>query len=374
MYLYLLTLTFAQAVAFLGWTSLFNNFAVERAGFSGADIGIVNAVREVPGLLSIAVILLLRFLREVTLTSLSILLLGIGVILAGFFPSLSGQLACTLLLSTGFHFFEATNQSLTLQYFNIREAPIIIGRLRSAMAAGNFFSIGLIFVLATHLDFRFLFALTGAVAVAAGIWALGQRPDMAEMPRQRRGMVLKARYRLFYVLTGLAGARRQIFTVFALFLLVQHFHFSLRDMALLLLFNNLVNWLLNPYIGRIINAWGERRILAVKYICIIMICISYAFFQNSAVIVCLYVADQFVFNFAVSIRTFFQKIALPEDISPSMAVGVTINHIAAVFIPLAGGALWMYDYRLTFLLGAVLAFLSLLAVARMPGTRPEAGL
>jgi hypothetical protein len=371
MYLYLLALTFAQAVAFLGWTSLFTNFAVEKAGFTGADIGIINSVREIPGLLSVGVLLLLYCMREVTLTSVSIILLGLGVILAGFFPSLSGQLACTLLLSTGFHFFEATNQSLTLQYFRPVEAPIIIGRLRAATAAGNFFIISFIFFLATAFDYRVLFAIAGSVAVAAGGWALVQRPELTGLPRQRKGMVFKVRYRLFYFLTGLAGARRQIFTVFSLFLLVEHFHFTLKEIALLLLFNNLINWLLNSHIGRIINTHGERKILTVKYLCLIAICILYMFCQKSWQAVILYVADQFVFNFSVTIRTFFQKIADAEDIAPSMAMGVTINHIGAIVVPLVGGSLWMYDYRLTFLLGAVLALLSLFTTLWMPETGPR---
>ncbi len=366
MYVYLMLLTFAQATAFLGWNILYTNFAVEAAGLTGEQNGIVHSVREVPGLLSVGVILLLLIMREVTLTSLAILACGIGVIASGFFPDFTGLLCWTFILSLGFHYFEATNQSLTLQYFSITEAPIIIGRLRAVTAAGSFFMGCLILLLSGMLDYRWLFGIAGSAAVLIGMWALFQHPEKEGLPTQRKGMVLRARYWLFYLLTGLSGARRQIVTVFSAFLLVQMFSFSITDMSLLFLGSYLINWMVNPYIGKAINRFGERFLLFSKYLCVIAICIGYAFCSESWFAALLFIADQILFCFTISIRTFFQKIADKEDIAPSMAVGVTMNHIAAVMVPVVGGMLWMLDYRIPFFMGAGFGVLSLLAVSRIP--------
>lgn len=366
MYLYLMALTFAQAAALLGWNALYTNFAVEMAGLTGEQNGIVHSVREVPGLISVGVIVLLLFMREVTLTSLAVLLCGLGVIATGFFPDFTGILFCTFFLSLGFHYFEATNQSLTLQYFSISEAPIIIGRLRAATAAGSFLMGGVILLLAGRLPYEILFIVAGTGAVVTGLWALFQRPEMRGLPKQRRGMVLKSKYWLFYLLTCLSGARRQIVSVFSAFLLVQHFEFSLRDMSLLLLASHLINWALNPYIGKIINEVGERRLLIGKYLCVAAICLAYVFCRQAWLAAFLFIFDQILFCFTVSIRTFFQKIADAEDIAPSMAVGVTVNHIAAVAVPVVGGMLWMVDYRIPFCMGVAFALLSLMFVPRIP--------
>ena len=361
MYRYLTVLTFAQAASFLGWHSVYTNFAVEVAGLNGQQNGIVQSVREVPGLLSVGVVFLLFYLKEITLTSLTIIVCGVGVILSGFFPSFNGLIICTLLLSFGFHYFEATNQSLTLQYFSTLEAPLIIGRLRAMTALGSFIMGGLILLMAwLSVDYIVMFSVAGSVALAAGVWSFFQKPEMKGLPVQRRGMVIKSKYWLFYVLTALSGARRQIFSVFAIFFLVNKFDFTVLDVSLLFLLNNLINWFLNPYIGHIINRFGERKLLTGKYIWVTLICLAYVFCQNAAFAAILYVLDQISFCFTISLRTFFQKIGEKEDIAPTMAVGVTFNHVAAVAVPFIGGLLWMIDYRITFLMGVLFSLTSLI--------------
>ena len=372
-YGYLMVLTFAQAASFLGWNALYTNFAVEAAGLSGLENGLVQSIRELPGLLSVIVIWLLALMRETTLTSVSILICGLGVMLTGWFPTVPGLMFWTFVLSCGFHWFEATNQSLTLQFFSVAEAPLAISRLRSVTAAGSFFMGLVILLLAGRLDYRWLFGLAGAVAVGLALWSFSRRPSTLGLPEQRRNLVLKSRYGLFYVLTLLSGARRQIVSVFAIFLLVERFRFSLFDMSLILLLNNLINWFLNPYIGLAINRVGERPLLTAKYLAVALICLAYMWCASPILAAGLYMADQTLFCFTVSIRTYFQKIAEPADIAPSMAVGVTFNHVAAVVVPLAGGWLWMIDYRLPFALGAGFAVLSLVtarfirAASRGPG-------
>ncbi|MDR0548250.1 MAG: MFS transporter [Deltaproteobacteria bacterium] len=358
-YKYLKYLTLGQAAAFQGYNALYVNFAVEVARLNGQENGIVQSFKEAPGLLSIGVVFLLFFLRETTLTSLAILICGVGVAVMGWFPSFYGIIILTLVMSFGFHYFESVNQSLTLQYFKLIEAPLIISRLRAFTALGSL-SMGLMILILAGLDFRILFGLAGSLAIMAAIWSFFNRPTPANLPPQKRGLVFRKRYWLFYVLTGLSGARRQIFSVFAIFLLVEHFKFSLTQISLLFLFNNLINWFLNPYIGLAINKVGEKNLLLCKYTGVLCICVSYIFCNNAILAAILYILDQLSFCFTVSIRTFFQKIAAPEDIAPSMAMGGTFNHIVAVIVPFLGGTLWLYDRRLPFAMGVLFALGSLI--------------
>lgn len=359
-YTYLMILTFAQAATFLGWNAIYTNFAVEIAKFDGFQNGIVQSMRELPGLLSVLVIALLLLVREVILTSTAILIFGLGVIFTGWFPTLEGQIIWTFILSCGFHWFETTSQSLTLQFFSIIEAPLAISRLRAITALGNLFMSLMVILLAEQLNFQGLFFLVGSVAVVAAVWSFFNQPLFTEQPIQRRGVILRKRYQLFYILTCLSGGRRQIFNVFAVFLLVNNFHFTLIDMSLLLLANNFINWVLNPYIGLAINTVGEQQLLTAKYIVVILVYLAYTQCSSTVLAVALYTIDQLLFCFTVSIRTYFQKIADPADIAPSMAMGVTINHIAAVAVPFVGGTLWMINYRIPFIMGCGFAILSLI--------------
>jgi predicted MFS family arabinose efflux permease len=251
-------------------------------------------------------------------------------------------------MSFGFHFFETTNQSLTLQYFNKNESPWVFGRLRSISAATNV-TVGLaILILNDYFSYKGLFSILGILVFLSGIWALFQNPTKSDAVVQKSKLVFKWKYWLFYTLRFLAGARRQIFVAFADFLLVKKFGFSVAEITTLFITNNTINYFLSPTIGRMILKYGERFVLSLEYLSVIIIFVGYAFVDNIWVLAGLYIVDQIFLNFAIAINTYFQKVADPEDIAPGMAVSFTINHIAAVIIPVTGGILWMIDYRIPF--------------------------
>jgi predicted MFS family arabinose efflux permease len=163
----------------------------------------------------------------------------------------------------------------------------------------------------------------------------------------------------------MAGARRQIFIVFSVLLMVQKFGYSVQEVTLLFVINNSINYFLSPLIGRGIIRYGERKVLSLEYLSLVFIFLAYAYTDSKLIVAGLYILDHIFFNFAIAIRTFFQKIGDPQDIAPTMAVGFTINHIAAVFLPALGGLLWMVDYRIPFIGGAVMAFISLMATQKI---------
>ncbi len=362
MYIYLMILTICSTMGLHAWRTLFDNFAVNIIHLDGHHIGIIQSVREIPGFLALLVVYFLLIIKEHKLSALSVLILGIGVAVTGFLPTFLGLMLTTLIMSFGFHYFETTNQSLTLQYFSTTEAPLVFGRLRSLASASNIVAGAAIFILAPYLSYKQLYLLFGTIIVCASIWALQQNPTKKDLVPQQKRMVFKKRYWLFYNLTFMAGARRQIFIAFAVFLLVKKFNFSVQEIAALFFLNNVINYFLSPYIGKAINAFGERKVLSLEYFSLIIIFISYAVVDSKFIVALLYIADHIFFNFAIAIRTFFQKIAHPEDISPSMAVGFTINHIAAVFLPAIGGLLWLIDHRIVFFCGAIFSFVSLILV------------
>ncbi len=364
----LLLMASAVPLSFAAWQALLNNFAVERAAFTGAEMGILQSLREVPGFLAFAVVFLLLILREQVLAYLALLLLGLGTAVTGYFPSVVGLYATTVIMSLGYHYYETVQISLSLQWIDKARAPETLGRI---IAAGSFASIvtfGLIWLAfdLAGLDFHWVYLLGGGLTMAIAVFAWIAFPRFEEKVRQHRHMVLRPRYWLYYLLTFMSGARRQIFIVFAGFLMVEKFGFSVGEITLLFLVNAVINVVMAPRIGRLIGRWGERRSLIFEYVGLILVFSAYAFVENAALAAGLYVVDHLFFALAIAIKTYFQKIADPADIAATAGVSFTINHIAAVVIPAAFGFLWLVSPAAVFLSGAAMAAVSLLLSFLVP--------
>jgi hypothetical protein len=366
--LLLLLMAGAVPLSFAAWQALLNNFAIERAAFTGAEIGILQSLREVPGFLAFAVVFLLFLVREQRLAYLSLLLLGLGTAVTGYFPSVLGLYVTTVVMSLGYHYYETLQISLSLQWIDKKKAPETLGRI---IAIGSFTSIltfGLIWLAfdLAGLDFRWVYLLGGGLTVALAAFAWLAFPQFPEKVRQHRHMVLRRRYWLYYLLTFMSGARRQIFIVFAGFLMVEKFGYSVGQITLLFLINAVLNVVFAPRIGRLIGRWGERRALVFEYLGLIGVFTAYAFVENANVAAGLYVVDHLFFALAIAIKTYFQKIADPRDIAATAGVGFTINHIAAVLLPAAFGFLWLISPAAVFLAGSAMAAVSLLLSLNVP--------
>jgi len=370
MYLYLMALTICSTMGLQAWRTLFNNFAVELAGLNGQQVGMIQSVREVPGLLALLAVWVIMLIEEHRLSALSILLLGFGIAITGLLPSYPGLLLTTLVMSFGFHYYETTNMSLTLQYFDEKTSPWVFGKQRSYAAATNI-AVGILIYFATFwLEFAEMYLLVGGLIILAGSWGLTRDPSDTALVPQRKKMIVRRRYGLFYFLTFMAGARRQIFMAFSVLLMVEKFNYTVQEITILFAVNNAINYYLSPIIGKSIIRFGERKVLSVEYLSLIFVFLAYAATGSKLIVAVLYILDHIFFNFNMAIRTYFQKVSDPRDIAPSMAVGFTINHIAAVFLPALGGLLWMIDYRIPFISGAMMALVSLIAV-QMIQTRDE---
>ncbi len=357
-YPFLLLLALVSVAGLQAWRTLFNNFAVDEVLLDGLDVGAIQAVRELPGFLTFLVVYVLLLFREHRLAAFSVILMGVGISITGFFPSFSGLLITTFIFSLGFHYFEAVNQSLTLQHFSTDESPFMLARVKSYSGIVNIIVGLLIFFLASWMSLKSMYLSVGIIIAALACYALFMKKDLPARVIQRKRITIKSKYWLYYVLSFLSGARRQVFVVFAVFMLVKKYEFSVQQVTILFVLNNVLTIFVYPLIARGIRRFGERKMLSLEYASLFIVFLGYAVFDSPIVATILYVLDHMFYGFAMGINTYFQKIAKPEDIAPTISTAYAINHISAIVIPVIGGALWLLNWRIPFIAGAVLAVVS----------------
>ncbi|MBA4352640.1 MAG: MFS transporter [Rhodobacter sp.] len=374
----LFLMAFAMPIAFATWSALLNNFVIEAAQFSGVEIGWLHTVREIPGLLAIGVIFLILLMREQVLGVVSLGLLGVATAVTAWFPSFGGMLLVTLLSSIGFHYYETVNQSLQLQWIDKKRAPQVLGWLVGIGSGASLLAYGAIVLLWDRLNLSYdtVYLVSGGITAAIAVFCYFAYPQFEGPHVQHKHMVLRKRYWLFYALQFMAGARRQIFVVFAGFMMVERFGMKVSEMTMLLLLNYVLQMVAAPVMGRALGKFGERNVMAFEYVGLTLVFLAYGglywFGWGLVIAGALYILDQMFFALSFALKTYFQKIADPQDIAPSAAVAFTINHIAAVFLPAALGYMWTKSPDYVFVLGAGMALVALGLVLLIP-RHPEPG-
>ena len=368
----------AMPVSFAIWAALLNNFVVQVSNFSGVEIGWLQTIREIPGFLAVGVILLLIWIREQSLAILSLIALGLATALTGFFPSFIGLLLTTLLGSFGFHYFETVNQSLQLQWIPKKNAPWIIGLLIGAGSGASLVAYSVVVFGWERFNFSFnlVYVCAGSTTIFIALICYFLFPIYDNTVKQKLALQVKKKYWLYYLLQFFAGARRQIFVVFASFMMVEKFGLEVHELTALFLVNFLLNIIFAPIMGKVVQFFGERISLCIEYIGLTFVFLAYAgiYYWDWGVEVAIYlfILDHLFFALSIAMKTYFQKIADPSDIAPQAAVAFTINHIAAVFLPAVLGYLWIIHPSSVFQVAAALAVLSLLASILVP-RKPQQG-
>lgn len=379
------------------WQSLFNNFAVETLSIQAGQIGWIQAIREIPGLLGFLVGILALFLAEMRIAGVSVILMGAGIYLTASSQDITTLILTTLVMSVGFHFFYSSNSSAVLLTVGPKEAPKMLGRLNSLGSLAAVLSSVLVFATLETWGFATLYRVTGAVVVLAGLALLPFGRQPVRVQRTQRRVPLRREYGLYYVLQFLMGSRRHIFTTFATFLLVQTYGVTAQIITMLFLINNLIGTYLHQAFGKIVARFGEKRVLTFNFCLLILIFLGYAFIPvlgalqtphwqipalsigewvlvpaflaTPALLFLLgfFIVDHVLFGFSIAIECYFQKIALgPEDITANVTVGQAINHIAAVIVPVAGGVIWAaLGSSYTFLAGVAIAVVTLVLAQQM---------
>lgn len=364
----LLTMAFIMPLIFSVWMVLLNNFVVEKAAFTGVEIGILQSLREIPGFLAFTVIYVLLFIKEQRLAILSLGITAVGVAVTGFFPQVMGLYLTTMLMSIGFHYFETVNQSLTLQWINKAETPHFLGRILSVKAIASLLAYASVWIMMDqfNVSYEITYLIFGGLGLILTIILAAAFKQFPPLTEQNKKFILRKRYWLYYALTFFSGARRQIFVVFAGFLMVEKFNYSVAEISALFLINYIFNWLFAAKIGKLIAHFGERSVLVFEYLGLIILFICYGLVENSTIAASLYVIDHLFFALAIAIKTYFQKIADPKDIAATAGISFSINHIAAVVIPVLLGLVWVVNPSWVFYCGAGFALCSLILSFLIP--------
>lgn len=372
--IYVLISNFMLFFGFQVWQTLFNNYAVEELGIGPTSVGLVQAVREIPGLLGFLLAFLVLKIPEVRIMALCITVLGVGIILTGGAMALPMLLVATLIMSFGFHFFSASSSSVVLMAVKQHDAPGVLGTLGSIGSMAAVAGTAVVFFLAAPLGYRTLWIAVGIVCVIGGLalWPFAPKGDGLPIDRRIR---MRKRYWLYYTLSFLMGCRRHIFSTFAIYLLVREYGIPVQTTAILFFANSIINVVTLRWTGKLVGYLGERVALSISFGVLIFVFLGYAFIPILPALYVLFIMDNILFGFNLALTTYFQKIAVTrEEITSNVSVEQAVNHIAAVFIPIVGGVAWAkYGPQATFLVGVLIVLVSLI-LAQFIRTTPSSAM
>ncbi len=342
-----------------------DNFVVQELGVSGLQKGILEAVRESCGVVALGLLALLAGFAEPFVGAAMLALFGVGLASYYFVPTFGWLLAISLVWSQGLHVWMPLPSSMTLSLAEPGRVGLRIGQIQAAGSAG--FGAGLLVALALTLHgvaIRPLFIVSGAVGLLAAAACFGI-PRGLKTPGPR--LVFRRRYALYYTLCFLDGWRRQIFLCFAAFLLVRVYETRLETILLLNAVVQVFGYFGSPWVGRLIDRVGERRVLVAYFACVSVVFLGYALVRQRGVLYGLFVADSAFSILAAAITTYVHRIAPPGEHTATLGMGVAMNHVAAVAMPLLGGLLWQrLGYQWVFAAGIVAALASTLVALRVP--------
>jgi predicted MFS family arabinose efflux permease len=364
--------TFALYFGFTIWRVIFNNFAKEVLDITPAQIGIIQSVREIPGLLGFTVGALAMYLAEVKIATLSIVLAGAGLILVGYSDSVFMLGAGTLVMSVGFHSFLSSNDALLLHLVKTKESGKVQGKIKSTESLAGVVATLCVLVTTFFFGYRETLTVFGALVILVGFYFTFVLKSNRGKEEERK-VSLKKKYTLYYLLSFLRGCRRHIFTTFAIFLLVANHRISISTAAVLFFVSNVITIYTNSLTGVLVEKWGERTVLAASSFLLIFIFSGYAFIPWLPLLAVLYVIDNMLFGSSIALHSYVRKISDRSDLTSCISFSVTVNHISAVILPILGGIIWeVLGFKATFLFGAAIVFLDMLFSLRVK-TEKEIG-
>ena len=376
-----ITLAVASFFLYFGfnvWRAIFNNFAVEEIGVTATQIGLIQSLRELPGLLGFTLGFLVLWLSEMRVLGLSVLLMGVGMAMTGWANGLGLLILGTMVMSFGFHYFYPSNSSVVLMGVGKEDTPKMLGLLRSVSSAAAVAGTAVVAIFVIGLDigpisipawgYRTTLWVTGGVVMVGSLLVLRNGFVAGKgVQREKRKVVFRREYWLYYSLTFLMGIRRHIFTTFAIFMLVSVYEIPVSWTATLLLVNNLISTFSSAGLGYLVARFGERKVLTVNFLGLIGVFLGYGYTSFLPLLFFLFILDHVFFGFNLAIESYFQKIALsPEEITSNLGMAQTINHVSALVVPVLGGILWeQVSPSAPFLLGVLVAAASLILVQFM---------
>lgn len=372
--LLLITLTTATVgFAMAAQQTVVANYFADVLGLSGPQFGYITAIREIPGFLLIFLTALFYRLTLPQLTAGALLLLAVGYGLFGWFSTFWSVAPWVIISSVGYHTWLQTQYALGMSITSEKQAGSILGHISAVNYGGSLAA--MIVVLAAFqfnwLDYRSTFVLCGALALvgaAAIIFFPLLRDGQIDTVRMvRTPIVFRREYRFYYLLSLLDGGRQQIFFSFGLWVLVNRYGFTVQLISIMLIAVSLLNAMLGRPIGRMFDRLGEKPMLAAVNVGYVVALGGYALVDNIYVAVACYVIYSVIFPISgIGAATYLRKVAVADEIAPSLAMGLTLQHAAAVVVPLVTGyVLNFIGYQLPFLVAAGFACLTFVATQRL---------
>ncbi|MEI6808110.1 MAG: MFS transporter [bacterium] len=335
-------------------------------GIDGFQKGVLESVREICGITALLIFAVLAGMVERTIAFIAIAVFAIGLGSYFWVYQYFWVVVLSMIWSQGLHVWMPLPSSMMLSLAEPGRTGYRLGQLQSVGSIASGIALAVCWVTCVaHVPIRPIYILAGFVGLAGACACLAIPRDL-KTPGPR--IVFRRKYSLYYLLCFLEGSRKQIFLAFAGFLLVKKYNTALRDMILLMVVVQIINWLTSPAIGRIIDRIGERSVLMFYSGCMVIFFIGYAFIPNRSALWALFVLDSVLFSLGMALTTYVRKIAPPSEHTQTLSMGIAMNHVAAVIVPLAGAFLWKYaGFQSAFLVGSAIAVAGVLAASRLPG-------
>ena len=348
----------AQGIFFGVLMSLFYNFVVERLGIEPHELGGLEALREVPGFLNVLFLAaMIRFAPPIV-GAVSMGIMGLGIMAYAAADSVVWLAIYSLVASIGFHCWIPLEQAMALAFSPEGNKGRWLGQLRSVNSFAWLATIGICNLVFTHLGYEGLFVMSGVATILGGIAVFFADK---KKPEAQKGFVLRRRYKLYYMLNFLQGLRKQVFITFAIYALVKVHGMPIGTTLKLVFVNQLLITVTATWMGKLVDHYGERIMLSLSYAGLAIVFFGYATIHHRPTLYVLYCIDNLIFFGGIALTTYLHKIAPEEDLKPTLSMGVTMNHMAAVAAPLVGGFAWrLFGYEVIFLAGSALAVLSLI--------------
>jgi MFS family permease len=359
--------------------STLTNYLKEHFGMLIIQRSALEFPRELPGLLVVLIIGGLSFLGgDVRISALANALAAVGMFALGIIPPQFAMVVFVIFIySMGQHIFMPLSGNISMSFAKRHEMGKILGRLSSVNNIAVVFSSIALWVLFRFLHISYFTSFTiGAVALLAAAILISLIKPTQTVKVEKR-YIYRKEYRLYYWLSMLYGARKQIFITFGPWVLVDVFRQPVTTMTILFLIVAVIGIFVKPWVGHLIDRVGERFVLSSEAFIFFFTCLLYAFaedlFSYPVAIACIYVCyvtDFTIDSVSMARITYMKKIALkPEDVSPSLSLGISLDHIVTVFLPIIGGLAWYKGghggYKYVFLGGAVVALLNFISSRRI---------
>jgi len=367
-------LTFLFGFGFQLYGGVFQNFLRDVLHADEVNLGTLESMREIPGLCAALMAGTLVAFAESRIAAIGLVVAGFGIAISGRMQTFGSLIAMTVFWSVGFHLWSTVQSAIILALAKGKEGGRHLGRMSGVGAVATIGGLGFAYGLSTifhHLPYDVYFVLGGIAIVAAGVLC-SQLSTHAEGGKRQR-IVFRKEYGLYYILTFLEGCRRQIFSIFASFALILVYHVPVQHMLSLQFINAILISFTAPAIGRLVDRIGEKGPLTFYSVGLIIVFLGYSTFQTVGALYALFLLDNVLFSFGVGFTVYLHRIVRPGELTPCLAMGTTMNHIAAVTVPVGGALLWKAtdNYQYPFWVGVGIATISWFAMRFLPAGPAE---